>query len=98
MKNTQMLCSPTVSLGKAPADLKDNILSCYLNMHTMTFLKHLSSSSELPNKILPHKPLSRHSALKHHLWLPQQPKTDVREELGSAEGCDEQVRASPHYV
>lgn len=91
------MLSHCVSVGKAPADLKDNILSCYLNMHTTPFLKYLSFSLKQSFLLRScHKNLYQGSETPPALH--QQPKKAAREELSSAEGHDEQVRASPHYV
>lgn len=65
-----------VSLGKAPADLKDNILSCYLNMNTITFSKHLSFSSKQSflTRSCHINLQQQHSAPKHCLHSTSSPK------------------------
>jgi len=54
--------------------------------------------AEAPHEILPCKPLPATGCPETPPALRKQPKTDAREELSSAEGHDEQVRASPHHM
>lgn len=51
--------------------------------------------AELPDEILPYKPLSGAHCPKTSPALHKQPEADAWEELSSAEG---QVRASPHNM
>ena len=54
--------------------------------------------AELPDEILPYKPLSAAQCPETPPALHKQPKAEAREELSSAEGRDEQIRAPPHNM
>lgn len=54
--------------------------------------------AELPDEILPYKPSAAAQCPETLPALHKQPKADAREELSSAEGHDEQLRASPHNM